>query len=141
MQFLDRLRFPTRTAQPSAPSDGEVWYDTALAKFRARQNGASVDLIAAGGGGARNTATGTVDFGAAAEDGTATVTVSAAWVAAASPPEASVLAVATADHDPDDVACEALTAYVGNIVDGVSADVTVRAAQGTWGQYTVLLAG
>jgi hypothetical protein len=37
---------------PSSLSNGDIWYDSTLNKFRARENGSSVDLIAGGGGGA-----------------------------------------------------------------------------------------
>lgn len=40
----------THTADPSALSNGDIWYDSVTNKFRARENGASVDLIGAGGG-------------------------------------------------------------------------------------------
>lgn len=36
---------------PSSPSNGDIWYNLSTNKFRARQNGASVDLIGGGGGG------------------------------------------------------------------------------------------
>ena len=34
---------------PGTLSDGLLWYDSALDKFRARQNGATVDVIGGGG--------------------------------------------------------------------------------------------
>lgn len=36
---------------PSLLSDGDIWYDSSLNKFRARQNGSTIDLIGSGGGG------------------------------------------------------------------------------------------
>ena len=45
------LRLTPAAGDLASPVDGEVWYDSTAAKFRARQNGASVDVIGAGGGG------------------------------------------------------------------------------------------
>lgn len=35
---------------PSAPNNGDIWYDTTLGKFRCRQGGSSVDCISTSGG-------------------------------------------------------------------------------------------
>jgi hypothetical protein len=45
------LRLTPAAGDLAGPVDGEVWYDSTAARFRGRQNGASVDLISAGGGG------------------------------------------------------------------------------------------
>jgi hypothetical protein len=45
------LRLTPAAGDLAGPVDGEVWYDSTAAKFRARQNGGSVDLIGSGGGG------------------------------------------------------------------------------------------
>jgi microcystin-dependent protein len=50
MRFLGRLIFPSRASAPASPENGEVWYDSVLAKFRARQGGTTVDLIAGAAG-------------------------------------------------------------------------------------------
>jgi len=39
-----------RSGDVATPENGEIWYDSTANKFRARQNGTSVDLIGAGGG-------------------------------------------------------------------------------------------
>lgn len=82
-----------------------------------------------------------VDFGAAAyapEYDSATVTITGlTWVTISSVIQAWVAMESTADHDPDDIWVENLTAYVGNIVAGVGFDITVRAPQNTWGKYKV----
>ena len=44
-------------------------------------------------------------------------------------------AVATADHDPDDYVVEGVTAYISNIVNGVSFDITAGCNDTTWGKY------
>jgi hypothetical protein len=41
----------SRAGDPSTLIDGMIWYNSTLAKFRARQNGISVDMIGGGGGG------------------------------------------------------------------------------------------
>jgi hypothetical protein len=40
-----------QSSEPASPGDGQLWYNSIAQKFRARQNGVSVDLISAGGGG------------------------------------------------------------------------------------------
>lgn len=39
------------TTAPGAPTDGELWYDSGLGKFRKRQGGVTTDLDTVGGGG------------------------------------------------------------------------------------------
>ncbi len=45
------LRITPAVGDLAGPVDGEVWYDSTTGKFRARQNGASVDLITVASGG------------------------------------------------------------------------------------------
>ena len=45
------LRLTPAAGDLAGPVDGEVWYDSTAAKFRARQNGVNVDVIGSGGGG------------------------------------------------------------------------------------------
>ena len=40
-----------QSSDPVSPGNGQLWYNSTTQKFRARQNGASLDLISAGGGG------------------------------------------------------------------------------------------
>jgi hypothetical protein len=42
------LNLGAQAGDPSTPSNGDVWYNSSTNKFRARQNGASVDVIAGG---------------------------------------------------------------------------------------------
>lgn len=42
---LAGLRFGSVAGDPSTLSNGDVWYNTSTAKFRARENGATVDII------------------------------------------------------------------------------------------------
>jgi hypothetical protein len=81
----------------------------------------------------------TVNFGfpTTNEGDTATVTVSAPTVASNSKIFCSPATVATADHDPDDIVVEAITAYGTNIVPGVSFDVVAVAPQNSWGRYVI----
>lgn len=104
-----------------------------------RWTGTSWTAIGGSGGGSVNTAQGTVDFGFAVggEDSIATVTVTAAWASSTSRIVCSPAAVATADHDPDDVPAEALSAYATNVVDGVGFDIVAAAPAGTWGRYLI----
>ncbi len=46
--------------EPATPVDGQVWYSSTTGKFRARQNGASVDVISAGSAATWGTITGTL---------------------------------------------------------------------------------
>lgn len=41
------INFGGLAGDPSSPSDGDVWYDVSGAKFRARENGSSVNLVTA----------------------------------------------------------------------------------------------
>lgn len=85
----------------------------------------------------------TVDFGFAAggEDANTTVTVPATWVTSFSVIDCLPVAVATADHDPEDVVLEGITAYTGNLRAGVSFDIFASAPSGTWGRYTIQAIG
>ena len=84
------------------------------------------------------TGSATVDFGSPREDGFASVAVTGqTWVTSDAIIHAKVAAVTTADHDPDDVSCESLTASVGTIVVGDGFTINVGAPNGTWGTYTV----
>ena len=38
-----------QAADPTTPSNGQVWYNSTTGKFRARQNGTSLDMIGSGG--------------------------------------------------------------------------------------------
>lgn len=78
----------------------------------------------------------TVDFGNPSESGLASVTVNDSSVGASSKFLCTVQG-GTADHDTDDSAVENITAYVTNIVAGVSYDVIASAPRETWGRYYV----
>jgi hypothetical protein len=95
-----------------------------------------VDQIAGGGW----TTSVTVDFGSV-EQATTTVTVTDPRVSAAGSLMCLPAAVATADHDPDDYALEGIQAYVTNIIDGVSFDLTVSCRAATWGRYVISILG
>jgi hypothetical protein len=85
-----------------------------------------------------------IDFGhevGGGEGDTATVTVAAAWVTATSIILCNFPAIASPDHDPEDAVIEDLTASAGNIVPGVSFDITAYAPNGTWGRYYVNATG
>ena len=80
-----------------------------------------------------------VNFGllTSGQEGNAEVTVSNTAVTSGQIILCSPAAVATADHDPEDAMLEGLTAYAGNIVDGVGFTIYVRAPQGTFGRYQI----
>jgi Protein of unknown function (DUF2793) len=40
-----------QSVDPTTPSNGQLWYNSTTGKFRGRQNGASLDLVGAGGAG------------------------------------------------------------------------------------------
>ena len=78
----------------------------------------------------------TVDFGPiTTEDSIATVTVSTASVTTTSIIQVSPAGVATADHDPDDYQWDNISAYVSNIINGISFDIIGVAPNGSWGDY------
>ncbi len=39
-----------QAADPTTPSNGQLWYNSTSGKFRARQNGANIDVVGGGGG-------------------------------------------------------------------------------------------
>lgn len=43
------LNFGSHAGDPSSPSDGDVWYNSSTNKFRARENGATTDIVGGGG--------------------------------------------------------------------------------------------
>lgn len=87
-----------------------------------------------------NSVQSTVDFGFPSdqEGDIATLTVSATWVLATSIIICVPVAVATADHDPDDYAAEGIGAMAVNLSSGVGFDIQAYAANGnTWGRYVI----
>lgn len=78
-----------------------------------------------------------VDFGfpAGGEDTVARTTVGASWITTGSRVVVTPSGVATPDHDPDDYACEGLSAYATNLVVGTSFDLVATAPNGAWGRY------
>lgn len=56
------IRIGSVAGDPSSLANGDVWYDSTSNKFRARENGASVDMIGGGGGGGGWTDSGTVVY-------------------------------------------------------------------------------
>lgn len=89
---------------------------------------------ASGGGGSVESAQVTLGFGAT-ESNITSVTVSAPWVTAASVLMATVAYEPTDDHTADEALAEGITASCGNIVEGVSFDLTAFAPNCTWGEY------
>lgn len=47
--IMAALRVGSVAGDPSTLANGDVWYDTTSGKFRARENGSSVDMIGGGG--------------------------------------------------------------------------------------------
>ncbi len=96
-----------------------------------------------GSGGSGNFAQGLVDFGhpSGLEGDTAAVTIAAPWVSGSSIVVASLQALATPDHDPDDYMVEGLVGYAANIVPGIGFDIIVYAPSGSWGRYYVSAVG
>jgi len=43
------VRIGSMSGDPLVVADGDIWYDTGTGKFRARENGANVDIIGGGG--------------------------------------------------------------------------------------------
>lgn len=86
------------------------------------------------GGGVSGQAT--VDFGPiTTEDSIARVTITTVSALTTSIIQVSPAGVATTDHDPDDYQWDNISAYVSNIINGVSFDIIGVAPNGSWGQY------
>ena len=79
-----------------------------------------------------------VDFGVVSQESDiATVTVSDAAITATSYPSATLYALATTDHDPDDYMAEGLTAFISSVTAGAGFNISVRAPNLSWGKYKV----
>lgn len=85
----------------------------------------------------------TIDFGypSGGEDGNAIVAVAATWVTAGSVIVCQPIAVASPDHDPDDIAAEGIVAYAGALRAGIGFDIHASAPRGTWGRYLINAVG
>lgn len=94
-------------------------------------------------GGAGNIVQTQVDFGfpSGNEGDVAVATVLASWVTSTMLLICCPAAAATADHGLEDAVAEGITAYAGNIVNGVSFDVYARAPAGSWGRYLINCTG
>lgn len=93
-----------------------------------------------GGGGSASTVQAIVDFGSTLpEDTTASATVSASWVTSNS--KLIAQAVAGQDHTADEIAAENLTLSTGNIIAGVSFNVSMYAPNGASGKFLVNIVG
>ena len=85
-----------------------------------------------------------VDFGyAPANEGdlARTTVTGLPWVTANSIILCAAAAIASPDHDPDDVTVEGIVAYAENLVPGIGFDVVALAPQNTWGRYFVNATG
>lgn len=84
----------------------------------------------------------TADFGSvSSKQDIATSSVSATWVTGTTKLLCFPAAISTSDHDPEDYAVEAITAYPTNIQVGVGFDVIARAPNTTWGKYIIHIIG
>lgn len=45
--FLNGIKINPQTGDPASPTNGDVWYNSTTGKYRARQNGITVDLVTA----------------------------------------------------------------------------------------------
>lgn len=77
-----------------------------------------------------------VDFGSTEND-IASVTILDWDITSTSYPSVTMYAISTTDHDPDDYMAEDLSAYVTNVINWVSFDVSVRAPNLSWWKYKV----
>ncbi len=48
--FKNNAVLDPQAADPTTPSNGQLWYNSTSGKFRARQNGANIDVVGGGGG-------------------------------------------------------------------------------------------
>ena len=85
----------------------------------------------------------TVDFGFVSgnEDFNAIATVPAQWIRVDSRLICLPSGIATVHHDAEDYAVEGITAYLANIIPGVSFDIIVSAKNGTFGTYIINVIG
>src|SRR5271170_7298102 len=116
---------------------GELYYATDTEALYIGTSGGN-QLINSGGS-TQHQVQATVTFATvtniAAEDTINKVTVSAPWITAGS--ILTCIVTEGPDHNADEVAAEGIEATVGNIVPGVSFDVTVWAPNGTQGRQVV----
>ena len=54
---------------PSAPAEGDVWFNSTTSKFRVYQGGAAVDMVGGGGGGSPGGSSGQIQYNAAGSFG------------------------------------------------------------------------
>ena len=97
-----------------------------------------VQSLPPGIGGTINSVQGLVDFGdpiGSSEDTTASVTVSASWVASDSVLLTTV--VEGADHTADEIAAEHVISTVGNIQTGIGFDIIMYSPEGSTGKFLV----
>ena len=89
------LRLTPAAGDLAGPVDGEIWYDSTAAKFRARQNGASVDVV---GGGPSSLAASSVTMagGGTAQDyaGFATRAAFVTWTSGKTPATGTIIVAA-----------------------------------------------
>jgi hypothetical protein len=110
------LRIDPQANDPASLVDGQVWYNSTTGKFRARQAGASVDVIGSGGGGGLSNAYTSMTDG--------TVTASAVGGDAFKLRTSNGLSVVVANND----ATHGDNALIGLNVPGLSALASPAAA-------------
>jgi len=77
-----------------------------------------------------------LDFGSISqEDTNTTTTVLSTDIKTSSVVTISPSGVSTTDHDPEDYMCDGISAYITNIIDGISFDIIGLAQNNSWGQY------
>ena len=129
----------TPAAAPGSPTDGMIWYDTGLGKFRKREGGSTTDLDTTGAG-STTTGSADIDFGAwPGANETSIAVTGQTGIGAGSKITVSMTAVATSNNTIDDAkyAAALIGLSVGTIVNGTGFTIYARSIHKMQGIFTV----
>lgn len=128
------LRLVPAAGNPSAPADGDIWYNSTTGLFKKRQGGVTTDLDTTGGGGGSGVGVRvTVDFGSSFTDRATAVVTGLASILTTS--NISVGILVPSGVDPDEIRLLNFKPIISSIINatGFTLDVfTETEAKGTY---------